>query len=101
MQEYRLQFSSSTDTQRPHSIQEMTEEQANKYRDMVIGYNLYHWIKNDGIVKDSESLVDDSIIVKTIRQAASCDGSDKQPNRECFYNFRDKYRDIPYLAYNV
>jgi hypothetical protein len=98
MQKYRPQFASSADPERPNTISELTEDQEGKYKDMIIGYSLYHWIKNDGVIEKSESLVDDSIIVKTIRQAASCDSTQTQ---KCFYDFRDKYRDIPYLAYNI
>lgn len=100
MQELWPQFASSVDPERPNSISELTEDQKGKYEDMIIGYSLYHWIKDDGIVEESEQLVDDAIIVKTIRQIASCDEKTKLAQK-CFYDFRDKYRDIPYLAYNV
>ena len=76
MQEYLPEFSSSTAWEWPNSISEFTEEQENKYKDMVIGYNLYHWILDDGIVKEEDVLIDDSIIEKTIRQSALCDNSD-------------------------
>ena len=36
----------------------------------------------------------------TIRQNALCESSDMWP-AECFYKFRDKYRNLPYLAYRV
>lgn len=101
MKEYLPEFSSSTDWKWAKSIDELTEEQENKYKDMVIGYNLYHWIQDDGIVKNSQVLVNDSIIEKTISQAALCSSSETKPNQKCFYAFRDKYRDIPYLAYNI
>ena len=101
MQEYLSEFSSSTAWEWPNSISEFTEEQENKYKDMVIGYNLYHWILDDGKVKEEDVLIDDSIIEKTIRQSALCDNSDIKTKQKCFYDFRDKYRDMPYLAYNV
>lgn len=101
MQEYRSEFSSSTDPQWSGSISDLTWNQEKKYMDMVIGYNLYHRVKGDGKVPDSKLLLDDSIIVQTIKQAASCDVSGKETNQDCFYDFRDKYRSIPYLAYGI
>ena len=100
MQEYRPEFSSSIDSQWPDSMSALTEDQEDKYRDMVIWYNLYHWIKGDWKMKDSTLLVDDSIIEKTIRQTASCNKVEES-KQDCFYDFRDKYRSIPYLAYNI
>ena len=44
-------------------------------------------------------LVDDELIAETVRENALC-GVTMQ-NRECFYKFRDKYRDLPYLAYKI
>ncbi|MBQ5945624.1 hypothetical protein IJL65_04545 [bacterium] len=44
-------------------------------------------------------LVDDEVIIETIKKNALCE-SGLEP-AECFYKFRDKYRNIPYLAYRV
>jgi hypothetical protein len=37
--------------------------------------------------------------MKAIRESSLCNSSDT--NQKCFYDFRDKYRNIPYLAYKV
>jgi hypothetical protein len=63
--------------------------------DTIIGYHLYQWIK-----KDTENiLIDDEIIMTTIRENTLCDSAIQ--DTECFYKFREKYRDLPYLAYTI
>jgi hypothetical protein len=44
-------------------------------------------------------LIDDDVIVKTIRRSALC--KEGEADQKCFYNFREKYRNLPYLAYQV
>ncbi|MDR0370069.1 MAG: hypothetical protein LBH96_06325 [Candidatus Peribacteria bacterium] len=63
--------------------------------DLIIGYHLYQWIKyhTDNI------LIDDTIINTTIRENVLCD--ETRNDNECFYNFREKYRNLPYLAYTI
>jgi hypothetical protein len=63
--------------------------------DIVIGYHLYQRIKHN----EENILIDDALIDYTIRENVLCDES--RQNRECFYAFREKYRDIPYLAYTI
>ena len=75
----------------------MSEEQLSDYQDRVIWYNLYQWVNDEWTGKNM--LIDDDLIIKTIRNASSCALSDS--NRDCFYKFRNKYRDLPYLAYQV
>lgn len=67
------------------------------YKNEVIGYTIYQWITQDSIWANKITLIDDDVIVKTIKETAKCDGS--VDSSICFYNFRDKYRDLPYLAY--
>ena len=47
--------------------------------------------------KNNANLIDDDIIIKTIKESATCTEDDEK----CFYNFRDKYRNLPYLAYKI
>jgi hypothetical protein len=75
----------------------MSEEEISLYKDRVIGYSLYHWINGDEIGIDMNQLIDNSIIEKAIKKSASC----KELNQKCLYNFREKYRDLPYLAYRI
>ncbi|MDR0860190.1 MAG: hypothetical protein LBO09_04355 [Candidatus Peribacteria bacterium] len=63
--------------------------------DFIIGYHLYEWIKHH----QENLLIDDAILNTTIRENVLCD--EKTPDPECFYKFRDKYRDLPYLAYTI
>lgn len=97
MQEYRLDFSSSSNWTWPKNLLDMTEDELSDYKDKVIWYNIYKWI--NGELENHTSLIDEDIIVETIRENALCDVSTS--NSECFYNFREKYRDLPYLAYKI
>jgi hypothetical protein len=44
-------------------------------------------------------LIDDEVIIETIKQNALCES--ELEAAECLYKFRDKYRNLPYLAYRV
>ena len=104
MQEYWSEFSTSSDWNWPTEFSELTEEQREEqrrdYQDKVIGYNLYHRINYEWTWENVTPLIDDQVIIDTIRQNALCESSDMEP-AECFYKFRDKYRNLPYLAYRV
>ncbi|MDR2541084.1 MAG: hypothetical protein LBD11_04845 [Candidatus Peribacteria bacterium] len=63
--------------------------------EFIIGYHLYQWIKHN----QENLLIDDTILNTTIRENVLCD--EKTPDPECFYKFREKYRDLPYLAYTI
>ena len=99
MQQYRDEMSSSTDRNWYSSISEMDDNQLMNYQDSVIGYNLYQWVNHEGTGKNESPLIDDDIIIKSIRSSSSCAPSDS--NKECFYKFRNKYRNLPYLAYQI
>lgn len=62
--------------------------------DKVIGKALYNWVLTD---KDSP-LIDDKTINKTIKNIMEC-GTENES--ECFYKFRDKFRNIAELAYTI
>jgi len=98
-QEYWEDFASSSSWDLAPTIWELTEEQDAIYRDRVIWYNLYHRIKGD-LTGDNKDLIDDEIIVKTIKDSASCIANN-DTDQKCFYNFREKYRNLPYLAYKI
>lgn len=98
MQKYRSEFSSSSNWDLAPSLWEMTEEQIAIYRDRVIWYNLYHRLYGD-LEWENTPLIDDDVIVKTIKDSALC--TEDKAEEECFYNFRDKYRNLPYLAYKI
>jgi hypothetical protein len=98
MQKYWSDFSSSSSRDWPSTISDLTEEQRSNYQDKVIWYELYNWINSDWTEKNN-NLIDDELIVETIKESTMCDTTIS--NSECFYNFRDKYRDLPYLAYKI
>ena len=98
MQEYWEDFTSSSNREYSQNFWELSEEEQSIYRDRVIGYNLYHWINWDLATKDTTQLIDDNIIVEAIKDSASCENVTQQT---CFYNFREKYRNLPYLAYKI
>ncbi|NOZ43604.1 MAG: hypothetical protein GXP45_00235 [bacterium] len=60
--------------------------------DKIIGYSLYQWVKNGG----PNTLIDQSILLKTMNNLVPCENANPEI---CFYQFREKYRGIPYLAY--
>lgn len=99
MQEYRSEFSTSSDWNWPTEFSQLSEDQRYDYQDKVIGYNLYHWINYSGTWDNVTPLIDDQVIIDTIKQNALCE-SELEP-AECLYKFRDKYRNLPYLAYRV
>lgn len=99
MQEYLEEFSSSSDWKYGTELSEMTEQELSIYRDKVIGYNLYHWIIGDLTWEDIGQLIDDDIIERAIKESALCTNGDL--DQKCLYNFREKYRNLPYLAYKI
>ena len=99
MEEYWSEFSTSSDWKWPTEFSELSEDERYDYQDKVIGYNLYHRINYDWTWENITLLIDDKVIIDTIKQNALCE-SELEP-AECFYKFRDKYRSLPYLAYRV
>lgn len=97
--EYRDEFSSSSNWDFDKDMSNLTTGEMSIYRDRVIWYNLYHWINDDWVLSGGTELIDDDVIVSTIKATALCQESDQ--DQECFYNFREKYRNLPYLAYNI
>ncbi len=80
------------------SLTDLTPEQKTAYQDKIIGLYLYNLI-NEEEDNSKYQLIDDAVLVSAIRQNVSCDNTVTDP--ECFYNFRDKYRSLPYLAYGI
>lgn len=99
MQQYRPDFSSSSARDWPSNISDLTDEQRLDYRDKVIWYELYNWVNYEWAGTKTTPLIDDELIVETIKESTMCDQSIS--DSECFYNFRDKYRNLPYLAYKI
>ncbi|MBU0626115.1 hypothetical protein KKG31_08140 [Patescibacteria group bacterium] len=62
--------------------------------DLVIGYHLYHWIFDN----DENVLIDASVLESTIKSLMFCSNLDMD---QCYYEFRDKYRDLSTFAYAV
>ena len=99
MKEYRPEFSTSSNRTWPSNLEDLVwDEEIASYQDKVIGYNLYKRISYSWTGKNTTPLIDDDLIVETIRENA-CDWSIS--DAECFYNFREKYRDLPYIAYTI
>jgi len=62
--------------------------------DKVIAYHLYQWIYHD----ESNQLVDKTILESTIKSIVSCAN---QSDEMCYYQFREKYRNIPTFGYMI
>ena len=99
MQAYRLEFSTSSDWDWPAEFSQLSEDELRDYQDKVIGYSLYHRINYTWTWENVTPLIDNQVIIDTIKQNALCEPW-LEPD-ECFYKFRDKYRNLPYLAYRV
>lgn len=99
MEEYWDAFSSSSDRDGPDTIGELSDDQISEYQDKVIWYNLYNRINYDWTWENNSILIDDDLIIETVKESTLCSSSTS--DAECFYKFRDKYRDLPYLAYEV
>lgn len=61
----------------------------------IIGYTIYNWIDSTWDI----SIIDDAIINKTVKDTVSCE--DNLDISVCYYRFRDKYRNVPEIAYNI
>lgn len=63
-------------------------------QDKMIGYHIYNWIFNN----TKNTLIDNTIIDKTIKSIVSCNN---QPDEVCYYKFRERYRNLPTLGYLI
>lgn len=63
-------------------------------QNVYMWYSLYNWIFNNG----ENDLVDAGVIDWTIKSLMICDNIDDD---QCYYNFREKYRDVSVLAYAI
>ena len=70
----------------------LTGLNATTNQDNVIAYHIYNRMYND---KDNK-LIDKAVIDKTIKNIISCDG---KTDEVCYYQFRDKYKNIPSFGY--
>lgn len=61
-------------------------------QDKMIGYSIYKWIFAGG----ENTLIDDTIIDKTIKSIISCNN---ESDEICYYKFRERYRNIPTFGY--
>lgn len=74
--------------------QQLTGFTTTDMTDKVIAYHLYQWIFNN----QKNVLVDKNIIDATIKNIATCNN---QSNDVCYYQFREKYRNIPTFGYMI
>lgn len=63
-------------------------------QDKAIWINLYKRIKWE----TESSLIDDDIIIEAIRKIAICQNESEE---YCYYKFRNKYRNLPSIAYKI
>lgn len=62
--------------------------------DASLWYELWTWTKKD---QNSDAITSQDI-TEAIKRSVSCDSDDVQV---CYFLFRDKFRTVPYLAYNI
>ena len=75
-------------------ISDIQQEYPEFSKDKIIWYNLYQRVKD----QSDNTLVTDEIIHKAIKQIAQCENESEE---YCYYKFRNKYRNIPSLAYTI
>jgi hypothetical protein len=66
------------------------------FENMIISRYLYYWILWDD--EEPCRLIDEEVIDATVKKSIVC--NDKGP-KVCYFDFRDKYRNIPELAYSI
>ena len=66
------------------------------FENMIISRYLYYWILWDD--EEPCRLIDEEVIDATVKKSIVC--NDKDPE-VCYFDFRDKYRNIPELAYSI
>lgn len=81
-------------TDRIDEINEIQQEFTGFSQDKAIWYNLFQRVK---WISDN-TLITDEIIDKAIKQVAQCWN---ESQNYCYYKFRNKYRNIPSLAYTI
>lgn len=91
-------------TQKWEEIHQLMEEygmswskQDEKTYNTVISRYLYSWIFTGDAVPNI--LIDESVIDEAIRDSIVCRGD--QSDDVCYFMFRNKYRNIPWLAYAI
>lgn len=97
--EYRDLFITSDSWEFTGNLSDLTGDDLTKYVDRVIWYNLYHRINQDWKWKNVTPLIDEDIIINTIMLSALC--TNWTVDESCLYDFREKYRNLPYLAYKI
>lgn len=75
-------------------IKEIQQEFSGFSQDKAIWYNLYQRVKG----RSDDTLVTDEIIDKAIKIVAQCWNETQE---YCYYKFRNKFRNIPSLAYTI
>lgn len=79
---------------RTDEINKIQQEFTGFSQDKAIWYNLFQRVK----WKSEDTLITDDIIDKAIRNVSQCW---TETQEYCYYKFRNKYRNIPSLAYSV
>ena len=76
---------------------EKWEDMDDKYfENMIISRYLYNWILWDD--EEPCRLIDEEVIDATVKKSIVCNDKDSEI---CYFDFRDKYRNIPELAYSI
>ncbi|UFX83052.1 hypothetical protein [Candidatus Absconditicoccus praedator] len=73
----------------PDSLKELDSE---KEINNKLGKLFYNWIENN----EQPDFISEEIIQQAINESIGCDSGD-----DCFYEFRQTFRNLPYLAYTV
>ena len=66
------------------------------FENMIISRYLYNWILGDD--EEPCRLIDEAVIDSTVKKSNVCND---ESSEVCYFKFRDKYRNIPELAYTI
>lgn len=80
-----------------YRIPQLSGEDDRIYSNKVISQYLYEMIHTGDT--QSNLLIDNALIDKVIKNSASC--TKNETRESCYFRFRDKYRDLPALAYTI
>jgi hypothetical protein len=66
------------------------------FENMIISRYLYNWVLGDD--EEPCRLIDEAVIDSAVKKSIVCNNKSSEV---CYFDFRDKYRDIPELAYTI
>ena len=80
-----------------YQLEKPADQDEKYFNNVVISRYLYNWIFDSDTAPSR--LIDEQVIDTAVKQSVICWSSDSRVI--CYFRFRDKYRNIPELAYSI